>query len=102
MINKIQNNNFEEVKSAEVAVVDFSATWCGPCKMLAPVFDELSNEMTNAKFFSADVDENSDLATKYGISSVPTIIVFKGGTPVAANAGFMPKEVIKGWIEDNI
>ena len=97
MAKIINSNEFiENVENAEgVVVVDFFATWCGPCKMLGPVFEGVSNEIGDkAKFFKLDVDEGGKIAQKYGISAVPTMIIFKDGTPVENLAGFMPKDNI--------
>lgn len=78
-----------------VVVVDFFATWCGPCKMLGPVFEGVSNKMGDkAKFFKVDIDENLNIAQKYRISAVPTMIIFKDGVPVESLAGFMPEQNI--------
>ena len=73
MVKKITDNNFEEVKNSKLAVVDFSATWCGPCQMLAPIFEELSEEMSDVDFYSVDVDANPVLSVVNKIASVPTI-----------------------------
>ena len=72
MVTKISNNDLSQAKAQDVAVLDFSATWCGPCQMLAPVLHELADEVgSKAAFYSIDVDENRQLATEYGISSIP-------------------------------
>jgi thioredoxin 1 len=85
--------NVENTKG--VVVVDFFATWCGPCKMLGPVFEGVSNKMGDkAKFFKVDIDENLNIAQKYRISAVPTMIIFKDGVPVENLAGFMPEQNI--------
>ncbi|OOP74337.1 thioredoxin [Clostridium beijerinckii] len=97
MAKIINSNDFvgNVENSKGVVVVDFFATWCGPCKMLAPVFEEASNDMGDkAKFFKVDVDESGNIAQKYGISAVPTMIVFKDGKPVENLPGFMPKQNI--------
>ena len=97
MASIINSNEFiEKVENTKgVVVVNFFATWCGPCKMLGPVFEGVSNEMSDkAKFFKLDVDESGNIANKYGISAVPTMIIFKDGSPVENLAGFMPKENI--------
>lgn len=97
MAKIINTNEFvENVENTRgVVVVDFFATWCGPCKMLAPVFEEASNEIgEKAKFFKLNVDEGGRIAQKYGIAAVPTMIIFKDGVPVENLAGFMPKQNI--------
>ena len=87
----------QEVLEADtVVLVDFWAEWCGPCKMVAPVLDDLSQEYDGKiKFTKVDVDENPQTAMKYGIRSIPTLLVFKGGSPVDQVVGAVPKAVIK-------
>ncbi len=95
MANILSTNEFiANVEGGEgLYVVDFFATWCGPCKMLAPVFDEVASDMqTQAKFGKVDIDQSLDIARKYDVSTVPTIIVFKGGEVMEKYVGFMPKE----------
>lgn len=99
MVKVIKNNDMQEVAKSKMAVVDFSATWCGPCKMLAPVFHELAEEMAGVDFFNADVDENRELAGKYGIQGVPSILIFKDGTQTDRSVGFQPKEKLRQFIE---
>ena len=77
-------------------LVDFWAEWCGPCKMVAPILDDLSQEYDGKiKFTKVDVDENPETAMKYGIRSIPTLLVFKGGSPVDQVVGAVPKAVLK-------
>ena len=83
-------------------VVDYWATWCGPCKMIAPIIDELEAEMGDVKFVKVDVDESPEVATRYGIQSIPTLKVFKDGENVDTVVGFLPKEQIKALIEKNM
>jgi thioredoxin 1 len=98
MVNEIRNNNIEDVKNTNLAVIDFNATWCGPCRMLAPIIDELSEEMGDYKFFACDVDENGDLAQMFGIQSIPAVGVFKDGKLVDMVVGFRPKDAMKSFI----
>ncbi len=105
MIKVITNNNFKtEVENDHgIVVVDFFAEWCGPCKMLAPVIQNLNEEMgEKVKFMKVDIDKDINLAERFGISSVPTMIVFKGGRPVDAIMGFRPKEMIKAQLENHL
>jgi thioredoxin len=97
IVNSAEFNN--EIKDG-VVVVDFFATWCGPCKMLAPIFEELSTEMEGkVKFIKVDVDQCPDISMKYSVASIPTIIVFKDGKNVNTTVGFVPKERIKEIVE---
>ncbi len=98
MINEINNNNFDAVIAAGAAVVDFNATWCGPCRMLEPVLEELSDEMGGVQFFSCDVDENGELAAQFGIMSIPAVGVFKNGELVKMSVGFKPKAQMAAFI----
>ena len=102
MVNKIVNNDFQAVKASKLAVVDFSAVWCGPCQMLAPVLEELSGEMAGAAdFFNADSDANMELVREYRVTNIPALFIFKNGEKVAQQVGFLPKENLKKWIEEN-
>jgi thioredoxin 1 len=85
-----------------VVVVDFFATWCGPCKMLAPVFESVSEEINDAKFVKVDIDESLELAQKFGISTVPTMMIFKDGKVVDTLVGFMPKDNLKAKVEAHL
>lgn len=102
MVKKITNNDMQEALEAKVALVDFSATWCGPCQMLAPVLDELSEEMGEVSFFNVDVDENEELAGKYNIMNIPALVVLKQGETAAQTVGFQPKENLKQLIEEQM
>ena len=104
MVKKINAQEFaNEAKKAKVAVVDFSATWCGPCRMLAPVLEQISEELAGkANFYNVDVDDDSALAAGFGISSVPTVLILKKGKVVDQSLGFKPGPAVKNWIEGNI
>ena len=80
--------------SDKPVLVDFFATWCGPCKMMAPVIDEVAAEKADASVYKIDIDENPDIAQKYGVMSIPTFIVFKNGEPAGKTLGAQPKENI--------
>ncbi|ETI94598.1 MAG: Thioredoxin [Intestinibacter bartlettii DORA_8_9] len=102
MAKIINSQEFDNTIESGVVVVDFFATWCGPCKMLAPVIDELSGELENVNFVKVDIDQSMDLAQKFKIVSVPTLKVFKNGEEVDTLMGFMPKEVLKSKVEAHI
>ena len=99
MVNIITDSNFQELTAQGKVVVDCFATWCGPCKMISPIVDELSEEMTDTSFFKMDVDENPDVPAMFGIMSIPTILVFKDGTLANKIVGFLPKAALKAEIE---
>jgi thioredoxin 1 len=81
-------------------LVDFWAEWCGPCKMIAPVVDELANEYDGkVKFTKLNVDFNPQTSAKYGVRSIPTLLIFKNGAPVDQVVGAVPKAVLKGRLE---
>ena len=81
------------------AIIDFYATWCGPCKMLAPVMEQLSDEITDVEFYNIDVDENPDLAREYRIMNIPAVIAIKGGQVAGQQIGLVSKDDMKGFIE---
>ncbi|MCR4589373.1 MAG: thioredoxin [Lachnospiraceae bacterium] len=101
MVNKVSDATFktEVLDSAAPVLVDFNATWCGPCKMMAPVFDELSETYQNVKFISCDVDECPETAQEYGIMSIPSIVMFKDGKPSDPVIGAQPKKNLESFIE---
>ena len=91
------NEDFNELTKKKV-LVDFYATWCGPCKMLSPVLDDLSNEI-DIDIIKLDVDKHSELAREYGVMSIPTLILFDNNIELKRTLGFMDKEKIKGFIK---
>ena len=98
MIIPITNENFHEVveKSSKPVVIDVFASWCGPCQMVAPVFDEVSNELAaHYVFANLNVDEARDISIKFGVTSVPTFLFIKNGAVVGRETGYMAKERLK-------
>ena len=101
MIKHATEENFRDLIDKDMVLVDFFATWCGPCKMLSPVLEELASDRSNIDIVKVDVDECSEVARNYGIMSVPTLILFKQGKLISQKTGFMPKDQIASWIEEN-
>ncbi len=101
MVKVVNESNFEAevVKASEVVLVDFYADWCGPCKMVAPILEEIDQENADIKVCKVDVDASQALAQQYGISSIPTLIVFKNGELVVKNVGALPKDRILSLVK---
>lgn len=98
-----ENFSKEVLESDKTVLVDFWAPWCGPCKMLSPVVEELASEYEGkAKICKLNTDENMNLASKFQITSIPCIIIFKGGVQVQKLVGFRPKADIKKVLDDVI
>ena len=95
MVNELETNEFNKIIENGKVLIDCYATWCGPCRMLGPILEELSNEIKDYKFYKIDVDNNEDLAKKFGIMSIPTILIFENGTLKQKLVGLMSKEELK-------
>lgn len=95
----LTESNFKEKTAKGNVIVDFWAEWCGPCKMIGPIFEELSKEMKDIAFTKLNVDENGEIAGEHGVRGIPTMILFTDGKEVGRIVGFMPKEALKSKIE---
>ncbi|CAM1632488.1 Thioredoxin domain [Bartonella apis] len=102
---KVDTSNFENdvLKSAEPVVVDFWAEWCGPCKMIAPSLEEIASELQGkVKVAKINIDENPELATQFGVRSIPTLLLFNNGEIVSNMVGAAPKSRLSDWIKDGV
>ncbi|BDU67552.1 MAG: thioredoxin [Candidatus Tyloplasma litorale] len=100
MAQKVNINEATElINSGEKVIIDFFATWCGPCQMLLPIYDEISIELHDVKMVKIDIDEEPDFASNNGITSVPTIVAFKNGKEVSRVSGFRNKEDLISFIK---
>jgi len=98
----LNSENFEAETAKGIVLVDFWAEWCGPCRMLGPIFEELSGEIEQAKFAKVDITENEELAQKFGVMSIPTIILLKDGKEEDRMMGVVPKEALRKWVESKL
>ena len=96
----LTSDSFEEkIKASEKCLVDFFALWCGPCSMLSPVVENLSEELDGVDFFKVDVDECPELAAKFGVDRIPYLVLFKNGEPTASYTGFIPGDRLREFVE---
>lgn len=104
MVRKINGEEFNnEARKSAAAVIDFSASWCGPCRMMAPVLESLSDEMAGkVEFYNVDVDEVPELAAEFQVQSIPCLVLMKNGAAADRSVGFRPGDQIKAWIESNL
>ena len=104
-VQSIKDDAFESevVNSSIPVLIDFWAEWCGPCKEIGPILEEISNEMGNKiKIIKINIDENPNTPNQYGVQSIPTLIIFKKGQPIATKVGNVIKSELLTWIETSI
>lgn len=100
MVKKISEKEFRQETEKGICVVDFSAQWCGPCHMMEPVLEQISEELVGKiRFFNVDMDQNMSLAQEYMITNIPALLVLKDGKKEGMLVGFMPKEELKKELE---
>ena len=101
-INSTDDSFDKEVLKSPLAVIEFSASWCGPCKVLKPLMEELSNEMSDTmKFYYHDIDSEPNVPSRYGVRGVPTVMIFKNGELKSQKVGAVPKSTLKSWLQEN-
>ena len=103
MVTGLTTSTFKDfLRKNELVAVDFWAEWCGPCKIMSPVFEEMSKELTTMKFAKLNVDEEGEIAQQYDVSSIPTIIIFHKRQELSRIVGFIPKHPFKQKLQDAI
>jgi len=101
MPKELDSSKMEEAEnSGDTWIVDFWASWCGPCQKLGPIYEEVSEEIDEVEFGKVNMEEHSDLATKYNVRALPTLLIMRDGEVVAKNEGFIEKEDLKNWIQE--
>jgi thioredoxin 1 len=103
MADNINDQNFEErvLKNSKLTLVDFWAPWCGPCQALAPVIDEVANEMEEVDVVKCNIDENPETPSKHQVRSIPTLTLFKNGKAISTKVGSISKGALKDWVKEN-
>lgn len=104
MVKHVTSAELEELKNKGVPVVcDFWASWCGPCRMLAPIFEQVSEKYAGqVEFVKVDVDEETESAVQYGVASIPCLLFFKDGKAQGRHVGFVPAEALDNFVKNNL
>lgn len=101
MLIEGSESNFNQLVNNDLVLVDFFAEWCGPCRMLEPVLDDVANDRSDFDIVKVDIDKNRALAQQFGVMSVPTLMIFKKGELIETKNGFMPKELLVNWVNEH-
>lgn len=103
MSHKIQDDNFEKEIAKGLVLIDFWAEWCGPCRQLGPVVDDIAKEMEGkVRVFKMNVDENPETPSKLGVRGIPTLMLFQDGKMISTKVGSMPKNILVEWINSEV
>lgn len=102
MVMELDADGLAEAReSGETWIIDFWASWCGPCKQMAPIVEDVAEEVDGVRFGKVNIEDHSDLATEHGVRSIPTFIVLKDGEEVDRQMGAMPKQQFQDWIAEH-
>ena len=99
-MKNINSNEFDKIISEGTTLVDFYADWCGPCKMLSPILEDLDNEYPDINFVKVNVDDNMEIADRYSIMSIPMVFIFKDGKIISKMVGYQGKEGVRKFINE--
>jgi thioredoxin 1 len=102
-VQSVNDSNFKSdvLTSADTVVVDFWASWCGPCKALSPLLDEAASEVGSVRVVKLNIEENLETPSTYGVRSIPTLMAFKGGKPISSIVGLRSKDELVAWMKAN-